>query len=73
MARTKSFDKQVEDGITKLLQTALAGELTEAQSIGAEVRLKVLNTAINYMKVKHKIDEGAAGSAFNDQEEPTHD
>lgn len=69
MARTKSFDKKVEEGIGKLLDTVLAGDLTEAQSTGAEIRLKVLGTAINYMKVKHKIDEGAAGSAFNDPPE----
>lgn len=69
MARTKSLEKQVEDGITKLLQTTLAGELNETQTNGAEVRLKVLNTAITYMKVKHKIDEGAGGSALHDDED----
>ena len=72
--RKKNFDDQVEKGVSKLLETALAGEHTEAQSAGVELRLKVLNTAINFMKVKHKIDEGAAGSAFGgDPDDPTGD
>lgn len=66
MPRKVDFDKQVEKGVAKLLETALAGEYTVAQGEGVELRLKVLNTAINFMKVKHKIDEGAGGSAFDD-------
>lgn len=72
MPRTKDFDKQVEQGLARLLETVSAAEVTQAMTPGVEARLKVLAVAINFMKVKHKIDEGAAGSAFGGEspEEP---
>lgn len=65
MPRKKNIENQVEKGIEKLLEKVMAADFTSAQSEVVELKLKVLNSATNYIKVKHKIDEGSGGSAFN--------
>jgi hypothetical protein len=68
--RKKNLEDQVEKGVAKLLETAMAADFTSAQGEAVELKLKILNTAINFMKVKHKITEGESGSAFGDPENP---
>ena len=64
--RKVEFDKKVEKAVTDLLDSTPRTEFDQFH--------KAVNTAINWAKVKHKIDEGAAGSAFGgDSDDPTGD
>ena len=61
--RKQDFDKRVEKAVNDLLECAPRTEFDQFH--------KAVNTAINWAKVKHKIDEGAAGSAFGSPEDET--